>query len=118
MSDRLIQVFEGRSRWSPELRRQFADGWAAVRGYRDLRELKHGHASAVVTILELRAGAAGCLLYLGKRLEQIRPTPVVVLLEADQADLEWPLRELGATSVRLDEQDGNRLARICRKLMP
>ena len=111
---RTIVVFESRSRWEPELQRQFVDEPVRVRGSRSWSELSSIVADVIV--IELPSDAAGFLQWLGTLATRSRMTPVIVFCPSDAADLEWPLRDAGVREVIVGELDGERLARSCRRL--
>ena len=113
-SSRTIVVFESRSRWEPELQRQFLEDPVRVRGCRKWSELSSQPADTIV--IELPSDATGCLQWLGTFMARPRMTPIIVICSTQPADLEWPLREVGVREVIVGELDGEQLARSCRRL--
>ena len=112
----LVLVFEKRPRWAPELQRQFADEEVRIRACRSTADvderLRESPGSLVV--LDLRAGSAACLQFLAAGSQKpVRP-PMIVVGSLRTAELEWPMRELGATEF-LPDPPGDRLAAVCRR---
>ena len=113
-----VIVFESRPRWGPELQRQFLHQEITVRASRSLDDLealagKSPHAAALI---DLDAAPAACVQFLGRRLGRSPYFPVVAVGSPRMAELEWPLRELGAVSVLCDFPTGEQMATLCRRL--
>jgi hypothetical protein len=111
-----IAVFEHRPRWAPELERRFDDDRTvtvrACRRTRDLAALLADGERGVV-VLDVSADPAACLDHLGRR--PLAAIPTVVILTRGTRDLEWSLRELGATAVLDEFAPGHVLADACRR---
>lgn len=112
----LVVVFELRSRWAPELQRQFAGEEVRIRACRSLRDLDGllADSPGSIAILDLLAGPAVCLQFLARHGGHSPQTPIVVVGSCHTAELEWPIRELGATEF-LPAPTGERLAAVCRR---
>ena len=112
-----VFVFEKRPRWTPALQRQFLDEEVRVRRFVRIAELRReaiGSARGVV-LLELAAGAADCLQFLGRVLGQPGFPPVLVIGSDRTAELEWPIREFGATAFLDESIPRSHLARLIRR---
>ena len=116
-SVRTIVVFESRPHWEPELQRQFRDESVRVRGCRSLSELSAFAfpPMADVLVFELPEDLAECLQWLSKLVTPPRVPSVIVLCSSEDADLEWPLRDVGIREVLIGELFGEQLARACRR---
>jgi len=123
---RNIIVLESRSRWEPELERQFVNEPVRVRGCRTIKELSSltfpstiaNAASNVkiadVVVLQISENAAAGLQWLTSLTTQPQAPSVIILCSSESAELEWTLRDAGAREVLIDENSGERLARCCR----
>ena len=117
-----VIVFEKSPRWAPELERQFEGEETRVRACRSTADLRALRTKAegelpsgpTAVVLDLDSDPAACLQYLGFRMEHDDDNPVLVMASESVADLEWPLRELGAVDVIVGHVSGDRLARSCR----
>lgn len=115
-AERCIAVFEPRPRWTAELQRQF-DEEVQVRlcpRAQDVAQCLARNRAAVV-VLELDAAPDACLQLLGGWEAQTPRPCVIVLASQAVADLEWAVRELGATSFVHTPVSGEKLARLCRR---
>ena len=117
-SVRTIAVFESRSRWEPELQRQFQNESVRVRGCRTWNELSLLVVPPIadVVVLELPEDLANCLQWLSKLVATHQAPPIVVLASAEFADVEWTLRDAGVRDVLMGDFSVERLAQICRRL--
>lgn len=106
-----VVVFERHSWWAPELERRFLDTGIRVRTCPRIRDLLAEPATVVV--LHVDSSPAECLAYLGRRDSE--RVPCVAIVSDQTADLEWTIRELGATSVLHEYTSGDLLADVCRR---
>lgn len=98
------------------MQRQFLNEPVQVRSGRGLRDLAGLLTSSPdVLIVEFELAPAGCLQWLGRRSGEAAQVPVVVIGTTRTAELEWFVRELGATEVVLDTVPGYVLAGLCRR---
>ena len=120
---RNIVVLESRSRWEPELQRQFVNEPVRVRGCRTIKELSSltlpsmiasNAEIADVVVLQISENAAAGLQWLTSLATQPQAPSVIILCSSESAELEWTLRDAGAREVLIDENSGERLARCCR----
>ncbi len=120
---RNIVVLESRSRWEPELQRQFVNEPVRVRGCRTIKELSSltfpstiasSAEIADVVVLQISENAAAGLQWLTSLATQPQAPSVIILCPSESAELEWTLRDAGARDVLIDEYSGERLARCCR----
>jgi hypothetical protein len=112
-----IIVFEKQPRWVPELQRQFEAEDVAIigcRSLRDVRERSQGVERGVI-LLELTSEPAGCLRFLGQTVDQPGALDVFVVASARTADLEWPVRDLGAKAFFPERIPGEQMASLCRR---
>ncbi len=144
MTSATVIVFEKQPRWTPELQRQFDDDDIRVRGCTSTADVTRaiashtsplvigdiGHSIAssanaaaprrdrlvgTLVLLDLTSGLAECLQLLGRSLKVCDFPPTVVIGNQELADLEWPVRELGAIDFLLGHLSGDELATICRR---
>ncbi len=117
-ADAGIVVFEKQPYWGPELKRQFSKQQILVRECRSVSDLypNSDSLSRSVLLLSLDAAPTDCLTWMGRQLQNNSP-PFVVVASPDLMDLEWPIREAGAAAFVHDEIAGDRLARLCRRLL-
>ena len=122
---RNIVVLESRSRWGPELQRQFVNEPVRVRGCRTIKELSSltfpstiasNAEIADVVVLQISENAAAGLQWLTGLATQPQAPSVIILCSSESAELEWTLRDAGAREVLMDENSGERLARCCRSI--
>ena len=147
MTSATIIVFEKQPRWTPELQRQFDGDDVRVRGCTTAADVVHTIASlpkplaaaefdltnespasviaplrdrlvGTLILLDLASGPADCLQFLGRSLNATDFPPTVVIGSQELADLEWPVRELGALDFLLGHLSGDDLAAICRRQLP
>ncbi|HID21141.1 MAG TPA: hypothetical protein EYP14_01895 [Planctomycetaceae bacterium] len=120
-----VFVFERSPYWTPELQRQLDPAEVTVRRCRsvaDVQRLAFPPSGAAqddprVILLDLQSGPADCLQLLGTGLPQVHQVPLIVYASRRAADLEWPLREAGATDVIVEHVPGRAMARLCRRLL-
>ena len=112
-----VFIFEKRPRWTPALQRQFLDEDVRVRRFTRLADLRREAtaSSRGVVLLEFAAGAADCLQFLGRALGRPGFPPVFVIGSDRTADLEWPIREFGATAFLDEAIPRSQLARLIRR---
>ncbi|MGD9854052.1 MAG: hypothetical protein AB7U20_03790 [Planctomycetaceae bacterium] len=117
-STRRLIVFEAKPCWQPELQRRFLNKGVDVGACRSIRDLNKRLSSEAVNavVLDLAADLTGSLRWLLQRGGSCRQVPVIVVASAEQASLEWHLRELGATVFVDTSIGGARMAAVCRKL--
>ena len=110
-------VLEKRPRWAPELERQFAGQDVRVVACRSLLDLDERAAGATlgVILLDLTAHTAECLRFLSRRISEPHALPVVAIGSDEVANLEWPVRELGATAFFIRRIPGHEMANLCRR---
>lgn len=117
VSDRTVIVYERRPRWAPELQRQFAREDVQVRSCRSTADLTAAAESIAggLIVLDLDASPGDCLQFLGRHTGRSSGEAVIAVGSKHTAELEWPLRELGAVEVLFDSATGENLARVCRR---
>ena len=118
MTDRpCIVVFEKEPCWAPELKRQFLGDDVVVRGCRSVSDIasKSESGEETVIVLDLQAGPANCLQFLGQSMSDPAQPPVIVIGSSRVLELEWPVRELGAMEFVPDSVLGEDLAKLCRR---
>jgi DNA-binding NtrC family response regulator len=110
-------VFEQRPRWAPELERQFADEGVRVIACRSLTDVAERSARTPVGVilLDLQDAAADCLRFLGRRVSDAVALPVLIVGSDQTADLEWPVRDLGALAFFATKIPGDEMASLCRR---
>ena len=113
-----VVVFEMRPTWTPELQRQWRSRSVRVRGCRAIADIDDGlNGSRMgVVVLDLDGDAESCLRYLDRRMERWRGVPVVAVGSERMRELEWSVRELGATSFVCGRVKGAELADCCQRL--
>jgi hypothetical protein len=112
-----LLVFERRPRWVPELERQFQGREVRVRGSRSVKDLLDRLAASPggIVIMGLEADPEGCLAALA-RLMTRSPSPTILVVASPMYhDLEWPVRELGATAFWEEPIPGDEMAEWCRR---
>ncbi len=114
-----VLVFEKLPFWGPELKRQFTDQRVLVRECRSVQDLLPAAAEFAesVAVVCLDAAPTDCLGWLGRQFQCESRCRIVVIASSELADLEWPIREAGAVGFVHDEIAGDRLARLCRRLL-
>ncbi len=124
MSNWAVIVFEVRPHWEPELQRQFDGEQVRIRACRSLVDVARTLTSdfervegqmGSLAIIDLSAGLAKCLQFLGRLHQQGRTWPVIVIGSVQNSNLEWPIRELGVLDWLFDTISGEELARLCRR---
>lgn len=118
-SARTIVVFESRPRWEPELQRQFREESVRVRGCRTWSELSAFTIPPIAeaVVIELPDDMTGFLQWLNKLVAQTKTPSVIAIAPPEAADLEWTLRDAGVREVMIGDLSGERLARICRRML-
>ncbi len=119
-----VFVFERTPYWTPELQRQFADKNVHVRQCNSLADVRQlalptqppFYLYPRVVLLDFPSGPAGCLQFLVESRVGRFGVPVVVYA-VGAAELEWPLREAGATEVVVEHVPGHEMARLCQRLL-
>jgi len=118
-----VFVFERTAYWTPELQRQFANEMIRVRQCvwgQDLQELVLAAFQAnvpQVVVWDTTDSAAQCLQFLANKQKRQLEVPVLVFATAEAAELEWVLRDAGATDVFVEIVTGEKLAALCRRLL-
>jgi len=118
MSDASVVVFERTPRWVPELKRRFLNAGAIVRGCstpRDVLAAVTEGAEGVLLVLDGRE--AECLAIIGELGARGARPAIVAIANPASEDLEWPLRELGVTSVVSDRITSDELVALCGRLI-
>lgn len=117
MPEPAVLVFEKRPRWTPELRRQFADENVRVRGCRSTRDVEAllCELPVCVVVFDFDAAPADALQFLGRMMDSPSPAPIVVVGSKHSAGLEWSIRELGAAAFLRECYSGSELAQLCRR---
>jgi len=116
--DAAIAVFEREPYWAPELQRQLGDR-VYVRPCTQLADVDAVERDwpRCLAVIDLQAAPTAVLTWCAQRLHRHRSTPVLLFGSPSTADLEWTVRELGATSFRRDLISGRGLAAHCRRLL-
>jgi len=114
-----VIVLEKRTCWEAELKRAFSDSAILVRACRLPAQVSSlvAEMPASVLVLHLEIGTAESLRLLGKVVEMTPPISSVVIAPAQEAELEWAVRELGAADFLCEPLTGIRLAGLCRRLL-
>jgi DNA-binding response OmpR family regulator len=112
-----LLVFERRPRWVPELERQFQGQDVRVRGCRSVKDVLDRHAASPqgLVILDLEADVEGCLVGLSRLMVRSPSPTILVVASASSRDLEWTVRELGATAFLEEPIPGDDMAEWCRR---
>src|SRR5262245_17467850 len=114
-----IVVFERSRRREIQLKRRLAGDRVLVRPCRsagDLLDLCRARPGSVAVIAR-DVGAGPALRCREDGLTQRLVLASLVIASAEFADLEWPLRELGATAVLPETVRAEKLVRLCRRLL-
>lgn len=113
-----VVVFEKQPFWGPELKRQFSKQQFLVRECRSVSDLQPNAdtISRSVLLLSLDAAPTDCLTWIGRQFLN-SSSPFIVVASPELMALEWPIREAGAAAFVHDEIAGDRLARLCRRLL-
>ncbi len=116
MSRLSLAILEKRSRWVPELKRRFLGTPITVRGYSTARELAGGDYIGVALLVldDLEEACLDLLFRLGRRM---LPPCMVVVGSKQNADLEWSIRELGATAFVMTDIPSDEMVDLCRRLL-
>lgn len=117
MTDTTVFIYEKRPRWTPGLQHLFSEGEVRVRGVGKLsRELLNsddgGHR---VLLLVLADAEAACLQFLGTVSASLMTMPVIVIGDSSTMELEWAVRDLGASHFVNELTPLHDVARICRR---
>jgi DNA-binding NtrC family response regulator len=108
-------IFERRPRWVPELERQFQGQNVRVRGCRSVKDLFQRFRSSpkCLVVLDLEADLKGCLTALAQLMAR-SPTPTILVVGSGKyRNLEWAVRELGATAFLEEPLPGDQMAEWC-----
>jgi len=109
-----IAVFEQTPYWVPELKRRFEQTRVHVQGCRSPRDVRDAvSAGADVVVLVFHQREAACLELLGSLATGPAAPHVIAVASQDNADLEWPARELGAVVFLREHISGEEMARLC-----
>jgi hypothetical protein len=110
-------VLEKRSRWAPELERQFVNENVRVIGCRSFHDvMAHSVDTACGAILiDLAADPVESLRFLARRAAETSRLPVLVIGSEQTAELEWPLRDLGVTAFFARRVAAHEVAALCRR---
>lgn len=115
MTDRSILVFEQHPWWVPELQRRFLDEPVQVKGTPSGDDFERLMPGVDVAVLVLEGASAACLQILGRWHERSGIPPFVLIGTPSHRELEWAVRELGASTVLEDTVTGEALAAVCRR---
>lgn len=112
-----LLIFERRPRWVPELERQFFGQDVRVRGCSSLQNLQEllNQSAGGVAILELDAAPAECLRTLARLMTRSPSPTILVVASSAYRELEWSVRELGATAFLEEPIAGDEMAAWCRR---
>ncbi|MEI8378654.1 MAG: hypothetical protein WCJ09_00905 [Planctomycetota bacterium] len=118
-TSRGIVVFERHPFWGPELKRQVSDQNILVRECRSVHDLTSlvSEFSEVVTVIVLDAAPTEFLSWLTRQVATTWPSEIVVIASKSLSEVEWPIREAGATEFVDDEIPGVSVARICLRIL-
>lgn len=110
-----LLIFERRPRWVPELERQFLGQNVRVRGCRSIKDLlDRFHSSPkCLVILDLEADPDGCLDALARLMAHSLSPTILVVASERYRELEWAIRELGATAFLEEPLPGDEMAECC-----
>ena len=111
-----ILVSETRPFWLPELQRRFVETDVGVRGVRPEEIAADGGADNTVVVLVLDGRERECLELLGRFSRSDRRPGVIAIGSRSNADLEWPMRELGADVFHSTPPTSDDLVDLCRRL--
>ena len=116
-SEAAIVVFEKRPRWTPELQRQFHGENVIVRSCRSVAAIASVSdvPAVAVIVLSLDAAPADVLRFLENRSRRGDGLAIIVVASARWGELEWRIRELGATDFIVEPVAGDDMARMCRR---
>lgn len=114
-----VLIYERSPYWGPELKRQFSEDSVYVHECRTVQDLlpaasTYGHA---LVLLVLDDDPGDCLAWIMGRFQSASHLPVVVIASQATADVEWILREAGVAGFIHDEISGDRLRRLCCRLL-
>jgi hypothetical protein len=113
-----VIVLESRPRWVPELRRRLIKPPISVRACRsliDARESARGSVLPCLLLIDLSVTPEACVTWMGQRTREERRHAVVAIAPSTVADLEWILRDLGASAVLSDASTADEVARVCQR---
>ena len=100
------------------MKRRFLDSRTIVRGCSARQDLlKAAAVIGSVMILVLENHEAHCVEIMGRFASQPNGPPVVVVTSTRNADLEWPLREMGAAAVVSDGITSDDMTDLCRRFL-
>lgn len=114
----IIAVYEALPYWGPELQRQFPQSSVAVRECRSLADLLpsiEGFAKSVL-LIDLASGLEACLAWFASSaLQRPASCSIIACGSPETAELEWVLRDAGATAFLPDVIPGITLSKLCRR---
>ncbi len=116
---RTMFVVEKQPRWGPECKRQFAGSGITVQAATNLAAIgpRLAQSPGSVLLLSFANSVADGLRDLAWLAAARVSTQLVVIAAASAADLEWPVRELGAANFFVAPVPGRILTGICRRLL-
>ena len=114
-----LVIYERRPRWVPELQRQFLGQDIRVRAASTLRDWEQLllQSPQAVGLIELDAAPSQCLECLSRLMTRHPGPTVIVITSAELRELEWPIRELGATLFLEEPLSGEEMAHHCRRAL-
>jgi DNA-binding NtrC family response regulator len=112
-----ILVFETSPAWTPELQRQFHSETARVQQCtRPIDVLERVSArDRTVVVLQFDSHRADCMQLLASLFDLQQRVSSIVIGSPQSAELEGPVKELGATVFLAERPTGRRLANACRR---
>lgn len=114
-----IIIFEKGTRWEAGLKRYFLGQDLVIRPCRLVADVAAAwqQAPGSVTLIDLSTDTDIGLRVIRQATSQCPAGPVIAIVTPQQFDLEWPLRELGATCLWSSEAPPRTLAERCHQLL-
>jgi ActR/RegA family two-component response regulator len=114
-----VFVLERRPRFEAELKRRLTSRRVLVRPCRSPADLAAlaARMPGSVAVVDLAFGMAECLHLLGDLLGARTPIFPVVVGSRESAELEWPVRELGAAAFVCETIGSAELADLCGRML-
>lgn len=114
-----IFVIEKSPRWEAELKRRLAGSQVLVRPCRSVRDVLAlcRQAPGSVAVVDFASGIAEGLRLVEALAGLRRSISSIVIVSRENAELEWPVRELGTVDFVTDRIGGDALADICRRML-